>query len=117
VSFIECLEVFHQIDIERYLSILKEEFGARAHPAQADCYLIDDPELPFYQPRQYENHMSVLGFNRTPLSSFLILALIDHPELAPAATIVRWSAEQELVAAGTLEDLANLFGGRIDDPS
>jgi hypothetical protein len=110
MSSIENIEVFCNIDVDQYLIVLLSEFGAQPNPLQPGTFLIDDPPLPFYQPRQLDNRLSVLGFNYSPLSSLLILALIDHPELAPAETIVRWSAEQEVVAQGTLSDLAKQFG-------
>jgi hypothetical protein len=115
MSVIECLQVFQHVDIPRYLEVLQNEFGARPNPQQADTYLIDDPALPFYQPRQYEKHMSVMSFNYAPLSSLLIVALIDHPELVAPETMVVWSAEQELVAAGTLAEMAQLFDQRFSD--
>ncbi len=110
MSIIENIEVFHRVDVDRYLIVLLNEFGARPNPNQRGTFLIDDPPLPFYRPRQFDNRLSVLGFNYTPLSSLLILALIDHSDLAPAGTIVRWSAEQEIVAQGSLSELAMLFG-------
>jgi hypothetical protein len=109
MSSIENIEVFCNIDIDQYLVVLLNEFGAQPNPHQKGTFLIDDPPLPFYQPRQLDNRLSVLGFNNAPLSSLLILALIDHPELAPRETIVRWSAEQEVVAQGTLSELAWQF--------
>ena len=115
MSSIENIEVFCHVDVDQYLTALQNEFGARPNPRQEGTFLIDDPPLPFYRPRQHDNHLSVLGFNYAPLSSLLILALIDHPELAPPETIVRWSAEQEVVAQGSLVELARLFGERSDD--
>ena len=110
MSFLESIEVFCDVDVARYVSVLQYEFGARPNPHQANTFLIDDPPIPFYKPRQFDNHLSVIGFNHAPLSSLLILALIDHPELAPPETIVRWSADQEVVAQGSLAELARLFG-------
>jgi hypothetical protein len=110
MSFVENIEVFGRIDVAQYLTVLQNEFGAQPNPHQNGTFLIDDPPLPFYQPRQFDNRLSILGFNYAPLSSLLILALIDHPELAPAETIVRWTAEQEVVAQGSLSELARLFG-------
>lgn len=112
MSYRECLQVYSHVEIDKYLAVLQADFGAWPHPKQPDTFLIDDPPLPFYRPRQFEPHLSILGFNYAPLSSLLILALIDHPELAPADTTVRWTAEQDLVAQGTLADLAELFGER-----
>jgi|SRR5579859_396827 len=117
MSLIENIEVFCNVNVDQYLVVLLNEFGARPNPKQPGTFLIDDPPLPFYQPRQLDDRLSILGFNYAPLSSLLILALIDHPELAPADTIVRWSAEQEVVAQGSLVELAWLFGERPDDGS
>ena len=107
---LECIQVYCQVDITQYLAVLQNEFGARVHPGEPDSYLIDDPALPFHRPRQLERHLSILGFNYAPLSSLLLLALIDHTDLAPPKTIVRWSAEQEVVAQGSLAELARQFG-------
>jgi|SRR5579859_1141674 len=117
MSQLECIEVFAKVDIPHYLEVLQNEFGARPHPQEAESFLIDDPGIPFRRPRQFERHLSILGFNYAPLSSWLILALIDHPELAPPETIVRWTAEQEVVAQGALAELASLFGERPEDLS
>jgi hypothetical protein len=117
MSTIENIEVFCKVDVDQYLVVLLNEFGAQPNPHQEGTFVIDDPPLPFYKPRQLDNRLSVLGFNYAPLSSLLILALIDHPELAPPNTIVRWSAEQEVVAQGSLVELAWLFGERPDDGS
>ena len=110
MSQYECIEVFHPVNLDRYLWVLVLQFGVRYHPEEVRAFLIDDPPLPFYRPKRFDNKLSILGFNYTPLSSLLILALIDHPELAPATTIVRWMDEQEVIAQGTLADLAEQFG-------
>lgn len=110
MSYREYIQIFHPVDIQRYLWVLTIQFRMRPNPEQLSTFTIDDPPLPFYRPKRLENYVSVLGFNYTPLSSLLILALIDHPDLAPMTTIVRWMAEQEVVAQGTLDDLARQFG-------
>lgn len=106
----EAIQIYHpRLDTSTYMSVLSREFGARVNDLEPGSYTVDDPPLPFYQPQQLESHVSILGFNDTPLSSLLILALIDHPELAPVTTIVRWLDEQDVVAQGTLADLAQQF--------
>jgi hypothetical protein len=109
MSSIENIEVLCNVDVDQYVILLLNEFGAQPNPHQKGTFLIDDPPLPFYQPRQLDNRLSVLGFNNAPLSSLLILALIDHPELLSSETTVIWSAEQELVVQGTLSELAWFF--------
>lgn len=109
MSYREYLQIFHPLNIEAFLHVLTTEFGAWENPHEPESFVIDDPPLPFYKPKQLEKHVSILGFNKTPLSHLLIVALIDHPEIAPPATIVRWMAEQEIVTWGTLEDLAWQF--------
>ena len=72
----ENIQFFHHFDVSVYLSILKEECGAQEHPEQEGSYLIDD--LPFYAPRQIDEHVSVLSFNYAPLPSILINALVNQ---------------------------------------
>ena len=105
MSVRENIQVFHQFSVEEYLDILKKEYGAREHPEQPGSYLIGDPELPFYEPREIDDHVSVLGFNYTLLSNLLIQAIIDHPELVPDETRIRWTQEQELIMEKTAGEL------------
>ncbi len=113
MSHREFIQVFHPLDIQRYLWVLTIQFHARPNLEQSNTFLIDDPPLPFYRPKRLEKYVSILGFNYSPFSSLLILALIDHPDLAPATSIVRWMAEQETVAQGTLADLTRQFGESV----
>jgi hypothetical protein len=84
MSFRENIQVYSRLDIPRYLLVLQTEHGARPHPNETGSFLIDAPESPFCRPEQHGDHTAILGFNYAPLSSLLILALINHPELAPA---------------------------------
>jgi len=110
MSYRECIQVFHPVDIQKYLAVLQTEFEARPHPQEPGAFLIDTPPLPFRQPRIIEEHLSILSFNYLPLSANLIWALINHPELALATTIVLWTAEQDLVIKGALESLKQQLG-------
>ena len=114
MSIRENIEIFHQFDIETYLSVLENEFGVRSHPAQPGCYLIDEPGLPFCRPQQMEDHVSILGFNKVPLSDTLLQALIEHPEIIPDRAVVRWTQEQELIIETTIGDLRKLDRGDKD---
>ncbi len=105
MSIRENIEIYTQLDPQKYVEILKKEYGAREHPSQPDGYIIDDPELPFYRPKTIEDHISILSFNYTPLSILLIQAIIDHPELVPDEVLVRWTQEQDLIMENTLGDL------------
>lgn len=109
MSHRECIQVFNTVDIQAYLGILKDEFGAKPHPHQPDAFLVGDPPLPFYQPQVVMDHLSILSFNYWPLSISLVQALISHPELASKTTKVRWTAEQELIIEGTLQELKKLL--------
>jgi len=104
MSLRENIQCFYQIDAEKYLKVLKEEHGAQDHPSKPGSLLIEDDQ-PFYQPEQIEDRLSILGFNYTPLPNQLIHALVDHPELAPDDTLVRWTQEQDLILETTLGEL------------
>jgi len=108
MSLRENIQIFHQLDIENYLKLLQREYMAREHPIQTDCYLIDDPELPFYEPKQTDEYSFIIGFNYAPLSSLLIQVLIDHPNLIHPDTLVRWTSEQELLLENSIEELKRL---------
>ena len=111
MSIYENIRFSQPFDAEEYLDILKNEFGAKEHPAQANCFLIGNPELPFYEPRQQADYGSVLGFNYAPLSSLLIQAIIDHPELVPDDGNICWTQEQDLIMEKTTGELrsGNIF--------
>jgi len=96
----ENIQVFHDFDIETYLEILEAEQGAKEHPTQPGCYLVDS--LPFYKPKQTDEYVSILGFNLVPLPNVLLDALANHPEIAPDETAVIWTIEQELFLQTTI---------------
>ena len=99
----ENIQIFHQFEIEAYLEILKSEHGAKEHPNQPGCYLADD--LPFYKPRQINEHVSVLGFNLVPLPGVLLDAIANHPEFVPDETKVIWTIEQDLLLDTTMREI------------
>ena len=99
----ENIQLFHPIDIDRYLNILVTEYGAEKHPQQAGAYLIDG--LPFYKPQLAEGYVFILGFNMAPLSSVLIKVLADYPEIAPGNTRVLWIQEQDLIVDTLVDDI------------
>ena len=102
MSIRENIQIFHPIDIEGYLNVLKKEYGAQEHPKQADAYLLDD--LPFYKPQQAEGYIFILSFNMVPLSLVLIQALADSPDLAPENIRILWTQEQYLILDILLKD-------------
>jgi len=104
MSIRENIQFFHQINPEKYLEVLREEHNAKVHPSQPGSLLIDEAQ-PFYQPQQIEDHLSILGFNYTPLPEQLIQVIIEHPELAPDDTLIRWTQEQDLILETTLGEL------------
>jgi len=106
MSLRENIQFFHQIDTEKYLDVLREDHTAQDHPTQPGGFLIDGDQ-PFYSPQQFDDHISILGFNYIPLPDQLIQALVDHPELAPDDTLVRWTQEQDLILETTLGELRN----------
>ena len=97
----ENIQLFHPIDIDRYLDILISEYGAEKHLQQDGAYLIDG--LPFYKPQLAEGYIFILGFNKAPLSYVLIQALANYPKLAPGNTRVLWMQEQELIVDTLLD--------------
>jgi hypothetical protein len=105
MSVRENIEIFHPLDTKTYLEILKDEYGARDHPSQPDSYLIDNPGTPFYEPKEIDDHVSILGFNYALLSNLLIQAIIGHPELVPDEVLIRWTQEQDLVLENTAGEL------------
>lgn len=112
MSYRECIQVFHSVDSQKYLTVLQIEFAAHPHPQEPDAFLMDTPPLPFYRPKIIEEHLSIMSFNYRPLSANLIWALINHPELAPETTIVLWTAEQDIIFKGALVSLKQQLGNR-----
>lgn len=110
MSVRENIELFYDLDLEKYQCVLKEEFNAESHPGQVDASWIDG--LPFYAPKNQGDHISILGFNKIPLPSSLLEALIQHPELAPDHIVVRWTQEQELILKSTLGELREMYKKR-----
>jgi len=107
MSIRENIQCFSLFDPSEYLKILIDEYGAERHPSQEGAFLIDG--LPFYAPKQSNEHIFILGFNMVPLPHVLIQALINHPELAPEPTFINWTIEQELIAEGTIADFRTKF--------
>jgi len=101
----ENIQIYHQVDIDRYVEVLKSDYGVEDHPDNPGTLLIND--LPFYTPQasSERDYVFILSFNYLPLPHVLTQALIEHPELAPSTTFVRWTAEQDLVVEGNLEEL------------
>lgn len=85
--------------------MLSRSYGVRKHPIQLDAYVIEDIGLPFYAPKNSNSHVFVMGFNKLPLSEYLLHALIENEELAPNSTEIIWTQEQELILKSTLGDL------------
>ena len=98
----ENIQLFHPIDIDRYLDILIRKYGVEKHPQQDGAYLIDG--LPFYKPQLAEGYVFILGFNMAPLSYVLIQALVDCPELAPGDTRILWTQEQDLIVDTSVDN-------------
>ena len=103
MSIRENIELYHTLDLEKYLEILGREWGAEKHPSQAGVLMVDG--LPFYSPKKIEDHISFLGFNKVPLPYPLLQVLIGHPELVPDDVFVRWTQEQELILECTFGEL------------
>jgi len=101
----ENIQIFHQVDVDTYLDVLKTEHGAEDHPTQPGYCLVDD--LPFYKPKQVEEHVSVLGFNLVPLPGVLLDALANHSELVPDDALIVWTIEQELLLETTMGNIRN----------
>lgn len=95
MSLRENIQIFHPVDVDRYLEVLKTEYSAQKHLQQKGAYLIDG--LPFYAPQLAEGYIFIMGFNMVPLSHLLIRALAEHSELAPKRTMIRWTQEQDVI--------------------
>jgi hypothetical protein len=106
MSFYESLRVYHSLDVDNYLDLLRKNYGAQPHPQQPKSFLIGQPPLPFHKPTLREDYFCILSFNYWPLSIALIQALVDHPEFVPPTTRVLWTAEQDLIYEGKLKNLA-----------
>jgi hypothetical protein len=100
MSIRENIELYGFGGLDDYRRILVEEFGAKEHPAQPGALMLEG--FPFYSPRQAEDHVSILSFNKVPLPFGLVTALITHPELFPDEIVIRWIQEQELIFECTL---------------
>jgi hypothetical protein len=103
MSVHECLWVYHPVNIEAYVNVLKEEFGAIPHPEQERAFLIGNPPLPFYEPKLIDEKLAVTSFNSISLPDTLLEALTHHPELVPPSAQVNWTIEQDSLFEGTVE--------------
>ena len=108
----ECIWVAYPVEVDKYLEVLQQEFGARPHPHEPNSYLVGNPSLPFYAPQLIDGQMAITGFNYVPLSLELVWALCLHPELAPPKAMVRWTHEQWLVTRGNLARMKRLLRDR-----
>jgi hypothetical protein len=106
MSLYESLRVYHSVEVDNYLDLLRNNYGAQPHPQQPESFIIGQPPLPFFKPTRQEDYFSILSFNYRPLSIALIQALVDHPEIVPPTTRVLWTAEQDLIYEGKLRNLA-----------
>src|SRR5688572_22882732 len=109
MSYRQCIWVMYPVDVEKYLEVLRNEYGAREHPAEPGAFLVGDPGLPFHRPRLIGEELAITGFNRIPLPFELLEALFDHPELVPPTAKLRWCEEQELILLDTLDSLWQEF--------
>src|SRR5512142_2780474 len=100
MSVRENMELYGFHGPAEYVHILKEQYGAVEHPAQADALIMEG--LPFYAPQRSSDHFSILSFGNLPLPDSLLTALTDHPEVFPADVRIRWTQEQELLLEATL---------------
>jgi len=103
MSIRENIEIYHSIDLDRFLEVLKSEHGSAEHPSQSGALIVD--KLSFYSPRRLGDHISILGFNGIPIPDSVVEALVQHPELIPDNAFIRWTQEQELIFEGTLGEL------------
>lgn len=112
MSYRQSIHVFHPVNVEQYLAVLQQDYGARPNPEEPGAYLIGDPPIPFYTPTLIDNQLSIVGFNHVPLPPSLLEALATHPDLVPPMAEVQWLEEQDLLADGTLADMGQFFGGK-----
>jgi hypothetical protein len=103
----ETIRVYSQVDIPRYLALLRDQYGAHSYPNASDVYLVDRPALPFRRPVQTAEYLFIEGLDWLPLSSLLIVSLVMRPELAAPHTPIAWLMDQEVLLAATLSRLAH----------
>ena len=94
-------------DLDKYISILREEGGAVDHPAQQGAFMVDG--LPFYRPQQVNDEISVVSFNHLPLPDTLIFALASYPDLVPDSTLVWWLIEEDLCFESNMGEIRARF--------
>ncbi len=85
---------------EKLTEVLSDEIGAVKHPNQENALILQDG--PLYTLRLAGDHISILSFNNLPLPHSLIEMLVDHPELFPDDTLIRWTEEQAVILEATL---------------
>jgi hypothetical protein len=112
MSVRECIWIDHPVNVEAYVQVLKEEFGAQPHPEQSGAFLIGDPPLPFYEPKLVDERLAITSFNYKSLPDTLLEALARHPELVPPSAQVNWTMEQDLLFEGTLEGAGQRLRGK-----
>lgn len=113
MSVHECLWIYHPVDVEQYMGVLKEEFGAIPHPELERAFLIGDPPLPFYEPKLIDGEkLAITSFSAMPLPDTLLEALTCHPELVPPSAQVNWTIEQESLLEATLEGVGQRLRGK-----
>ena len=101
---LENIQVFHpQLDIDEYLRVLREEFGAQEDPDRPRSYLVNG--VSFHHPQQAEEYVYILGLGHVMPSGSLIEALVNHPELVPEDVMVKWWQEQHLIGESTVGEL------------
>lgn len=109
MSVREIIRFFHQCSPNEYLSILKRERGMVDHPSQPDAFVVDN--LPFYKPIQKSDYLYILSFNKIPLPSALIEAMVNYPELIPDEILIYWTIEQELLLAASMGEVRRKNSG------
>ena len=110
MSVRETIRVAYPVNVERYVNVLKAEYGMKENVDEPESYLIGDPPLPFYKPLPMKDRsIAITGFNYKPLSALLVISLANHPDLVSAHSELSWSIEQELLYRGALQD----WGKRI----
>ena len=66
MSIRENIELYHHLELDQFLEVLKRDYGLKEHPSQVGALIVDG--LSFYSPRVSGDHISILGFNRSPSS-------------------------------------------------
>ena len=94
MSVYEMLRVFHKFDPDKYLSILKDEHGAKPHPSIDDALKVG--KTPFYRPQDGGEYIYIVSFNHIPLPEVVLEAVINHPELVPDDVLIFLSAEVDI---------------------